>query len=226
MLCPPPRRCPWRSALGDTVTAPRTLTALFCKLKDLRIAPGKDPVTMAEPAASALRPHAASWPGCGHGSLCPPQKSLPRGPSQGGLAELGTNERVGWTARGDLPESRSDTGENCFPTGQQAVEAGAQGETAPRLPELLAENPRNFREAKISLAQNACTNKDKVDSIKIKTLLSEDERSQVKRQTRRSCILNTRRTKGLCQECLTVSEQLGCFHDGEDLNTCHERREC
>lgn len=137
------------------------------------------------------------------------------------------HEHVGWTARGDLPESRSDTGENCFPTGQQAVEASAQGETAPKLPELLAENPRNFREAKISLAQNACTNKDKVDSIKIKTLLlSEDERSQVKRQTRRSCILNTRRTKGLYQECLTVSEQLGCFYDGKDLNTCHERREC
>lgn len=110
------------------------------------------------------------------------------------------------------PESGSDAGESCFPTGQRAVEAGTQGEAARKLLELLAENPRNLREAKISPAQSACTNEEEADSIKIKTLrFSEDERNQVHRQAGRSCVLCTRRAKGFSQECVMVSEQLGRF---------------
>lgn len=40
------------------------------------------------------------------------------------------------------PGSRSEAGESCSLTGQQAVVAGAQGEAAPKLLELLAENPQ------------------------------------------------------------------------------------
>lgn len=85
---------------GDAGPALRTLTALSASRR-----------TFASPwlswPTSALGPPAASWPGCGCGGPCPPQKSLPQGPVQGGLAEPDTNARAG---TGGPPESRTQEG--------------------------------------------------------------------------------------------------------------------